>query len=189
MWGRKNEKITEYEWRICLNMPQVNSPNLPSNVLSCFVWDLSFSRLFVHQVYSQPCFVVSPTRGALVCVCVCLYIRMGVCVCVSHRRGLSSRFPQNLSLALWFKAGQLMQGRTEGEKECKEEEWLTEGEEKLGGCQILLKVFAQCLKSEDEDLEGSRIIQSQYPSTIRAFGLLQRNNVVRLTVAAFFSVI
>lgn len=52
-----------------------------------------------------------------------------VCVCVSHRRGLSAKFPQNLSLALWFKAGQLIQGRTEGEKECEEEEeWPTEGE-------------------------------------------------------------
>ena len=58
-------------------------------------------------------------------------------------------------------------------------------ERKLGGCQVLLKVFAQRLKSEDEDLEGSRIIQSQYPSTIQAFGLLQRNNVVRLTAAGF----
>lgn len=55
-------------------------------------------------------------------------------------------------------------------------------ERKLGGCQIPLKVFAQCLKSEDEDLEGSRIIQSQYPPTIQAFGLLQGNNIVRLTV-------
>lgn len=51
-------------------------------------------------------------------------------------------------------------------------------ERKLGGCQILLKVFAQRLKSKDKDLEGSRIIQSQYPSTIQAFGLLQRSNVV-----------
>lgn len=31
-------------------------------------------------------------------------------------------------------------------------------ERKLGGCQILLKVFSERLKSEDEDLEGSRII-------------------------------
>lgn len=46
-------------------------------------------------------------------------------------------------------------------------------ERELGGCQVLLKVFAQCLKSEDEDLEGSRIIQSQYPSIIRPFVLLQ----------------
>lgn len=80
------------------------------------VWDLSFSRLFVHRVYRRPFFVVTLTR-----VC--------VCVCVSHRRGLSAKFPQNLSLALWFKAGQLIQGRTEGEKECEEEEeWPTEGE-------------------------------------------------------------
>lgn len=56
-------------------------------------------------------------------------------------------------------------------------------ERKLGGCQILLKVFSECLKSEDEDLEGSRIIQSQYPPTIQESGLLQRNNVVRLTIA------
>ena len=58
----------------------------------------------------------------------------------------------------------------------KKNERLTE--RKLGGCQILLKVFAQCLKSEDEDLEGSRIIQSQFPSTIQSFGPLQRSNVV-----------
>jgi len=34
----------------------------------------------------------------------------------------ASLFPQNLSSALWFQAGQLIQGRTEGEKECTEEE-------------------------------------------------------------------
>lgn len=33
----------------------------------------------------------------------------------------------------------------------------------------LFNVFAQCLKSEDEGLGGSRIIQSQCPSTIQAF--------------------
>lgn len=31
------------------------------------VWDLSFSRLFVHRVYRRPFFVVTLTR---VCVCV-----------------------------------------------------------------------------------------------------------------------
>ncbi len=51
-------------------------------------------------------------------------------------------------------------------------------ERNLGGCQVLLRVFALCLKSEDKDLEGSRIIQSQYPSTIQAFGSLQRRIVV-----------
>lgn len=60
------------------------------------------------------------------CVCVCW------CVYASQRRGLSSRFPQNLGLALWFEAGQLIQGRTESEKECEEEEeeeeWATDGE-------------------------------------------------------------
>lgn len=47
-----------------------------------------------------------------------------------------------------------------------------------------MNAFAQCLKSEDEDLVGSRIIQSQYPTTIQAFGLLQRNKV-QLTMAFF----
>lgn len=51
-------------------------------------------------------------------------------------------------------------------------------ERKLGGRQILLNVYSERLKSEDEDLEGSRIIRSQYPSTIQKSRLLQRNDGV-----------
>lgn len=58
----------------------------------------------------------------------CVHMCVCVSVCASHRRGLSSRFLQNLGLALWFGAGQLIQGRTESEKECEEEEWATDGE-------------------------------------------------------------
>lgn len=62
-------------------------------------------------------------------------------------------------------------GGTESGKESTEKEWITEllNERRLGGCQILLKVFAQCLKSEDKDLEGSRIIQSQKPSAVQTW--------------------
>lgn len=61
----------------------------------------------------------------------------------------------------------MIQRRTEkGKKNAKEKnERLME--RKLGGCQFLLKVLSDRLKSGDEDLEGSRIIQSQYPSTIQ----------------------
>lgn len=99
-------------------------------------------------------------------MCVCVYTCWCVCM-ASQRRGLSSRFPQ-------FGLGFVIQGWTvdpgedrEGKKNAKKKnERLME--RKLGGCQILLKVFAERLKSEDEDLVGSRIIQSQYPSTIQA---------------------
>lgn len=47
-------------------------------------------------------------------------------------------------------------------------------ERKLGGRQILLNVFEQSLKSEDGDLEGSGIIQSQYPSTIQALAAARK---------------
>lgn len=107
--------VWRFHWLILTAGLQIRS-NLLSPPLC---WDLSFIRLFVHRVYSLAFFVVTPTRG----VCMCM------CVCVPAIAGASPRdFSQNLGLALWFKAGQLIQGRTESEKECDEEEWATDGE-------------------------------------------------------------
>lgn len=83
--------------------------------------------------------------------------------------------PQNFGL------GFVIQGWTvdpeedrEGKKNAKEKNERLMGR-KLGGSQFLLKVFSECLKSGDEDLEGSRIIQSQNPSTIQESRLVQGN--------------
>lgn len=57
--------VVGFEWRF-------NSSNSRIQIFFNLnlVWDLSFSRLFVHRVYRRPFFVVTLNR-VRVCVCVC----------------------------------------------------------------------------------------------------------------------
>lgn len=110
---------------------------------------------------------------------------VGVCVYASQRRGLSSSFPRSLGLALWFKAGQLIQGRTESEKECEEEEWATDGE-KVGRMPDSIESLCTAFEVRGWGFRGKQDYSESIPFNNPGVWLLQRNNVVWLTTAVFF---